>query len=82
MPATINPEAGSSLPRAAHFAISTGCTALAGVATGLEVGLLERSPDIGVYLGLADTPVIAFITLVAVNAWEAFHATPDIVEAN
>ena len=82
MPMIINPEAEASLPRAAHFAISAGCTALAGVATGLEVGLLEKSPDIGIYFGLTDTPVIAFITLVAVNAWKAFHAAPDMIEAN
>ena len=71
-----NSETITSVPRSAHLAISAGCTALAGGATGLEIGLLEKSPDLGVYFGLADAPVIVFLTLVAVEAWEAFHA-PD-----
>jgi hypothetical protein len=68
-----NLEAEASVPRAAHLAISAACTVLAGLAIGVEVGLLEKRPDMGIYFGLADTPVIAFVTLVAIKAWEAFH---------
>ena len=78
MVASVNssPETAVSIPRSTHLAISAGCTALAGVATGLEVGLLERSPDLGIYFALYDLPVIAFVTLVAVKAWDAF-ISPD-----
>jgi hypothetical protein len=69
-----NPETAVSIPRSAHLAISAGCTALSGAATGMEIGLLEKSPDVGIYFGLADFPVIAFITIVAVNAWQAFNS--------
>jgi hypothetical protein len=69
-----NPETDVSIPRSAHLAISAGCTALAGAASGLEVGLLEKSPDLGIYFAFYDLPVIAFVTFVAVNAWEAFNS--------
>ena len=74
MVASVNsrPETAVSIPRSAHLAISAGCTALSGAATGIEVSLLEKHPDLGIYFGMYDLPVIAFITLVAVNAWEGF----------
>jgi hypothetical protein len=74
------PETVAAISRPAHLAISAGCTALSGVATGLEAGLLERSPAVGIYLGLYDVPIITFITIVAVKAWKAFHAYAENLE--
>jgi hypothetical protein len=70
-------ETAAPIPKSVHLAICAGSTTLAGVALGLEAGLIEKSPDVGVYMGLTETPVIALITFIAVEAWKAYHDDPQ-----
>jgi hypothetical protein len=73
-----NPESNDPASKMVHLINSIGCTLLAGIGAGVELGLLEKNTDIGLYCAPYALALIGFVTLVAVSAWDAVHQPSEM----